>query len=56
METLQRSAETAVNYRQIAEALRDEIRAGAYADVNSFPSLTKIMLDTTLVVRKSTTP
>jgi LacI family transcriptional regulator len=43
METLQQSAESAVNYRQIAEALRDEIRAGAYAVSNSFPSLTKIM-------------
>lgn len=31
------------NYRQIAEALRDEICAGLYAESGSFPSLTKIM-------------
>lgn len=31
------------SYRQIAEALRDEIRAGVYAKHGSFPSLTKIM-------------
>ena len=31
------------NYLQIAEALRDEIRAGLYAETGSFPSLTKIM-------------
>lgn len=32
-----------VSYLQIAKALRDEIRNGAYADSGTFPSLTKIM-------------
>ncbi|MBR5550246.1 MAG: substrate-binding domain-containing protein [Kiritimatiellae bacterium] len=31
------------NYSEIAEALRKEIRAGAYSKEGSFPSLTKIM-------------
>ena len=35
--------DTTLNYMQIAEALREEIRSGAYADSGSFPSLTKIM-------------
>ena len=32
-----------VSYLQVAKALRDEIRNGAYADSGTFPSLTKIM-------------
>ena len=32
-----------VSYLQVAKALRDEIRSGAYADSGMFPSLTKIM-------------
>ena len=32
-----------VSYLQVAKALRDEIRSGAYADSGTFPSLTKIM-------------
>ena len=35
--------DTTPNYMQIAEALREEIRSGAYVDSDSFPSLTKIM-------------
>ena len=35
--------DTTLNYMQIAEALREEIRSGAYVDSDSFPSLTKIM-------------
>jgi len=34
--------DTTLNYMQIAEALREEIRSGAYVDSDSFPSL-KIM-------------
>ena len=34
---------TGVSYRQIAEVLRDAIRAGAYAKEGSFPSLSQIM-------------
>ncbi len=37
------AADEGFDYRRIAQALRDEIRAGAYAGVGSFPSLTKIM-------------
>ena len=37
------SADSGSDYRRIAEALREEIRAGAYAGSESFPSLTKIM-------------
>lgn len=33
----------AVSYMQIADALRDEIRAGVYGSNDPFPSLTKIM-------------
>ena len=35
--------ESSVSYQEIAEALREEIRAGAYSREGSFPSLTKIM-------------
>lgn len=37
------AADAGLDYRRIAEALRDEIRAGAYTGSGSFPSLTKIM-------------
>lgn len=37
------TAGAVANYSEIAEALRDEIRAGAYSKTGSFPSLTKIM-------------
>ncbi len=37
------TAEAIANYSEIAAALREEIRAGAYSKEGSFPSLTKIM-------------
>ena len=32
-----------MNYSEIAKILREEIRAGVYADSGTFPSLTKIV-------------
>lgn len=37
------TAEAIANYSEIAAALREEIRSGAYSKEGSFPSLTKIM-------------
>ena len=37
------AADAGIDYQKVAAALRDEIRAGAYAGKETFPSLTKIM-------------